>query len=109
MPIAASSAPALVVPPSLVPRPAAGFPLDTGAAGLPLVALADQRSSAFESDDSAGRERLLLEDSQWKRTRSTESARRSPAVLGPKSQPHLAGDFGSEDPASDPLVSFKGL
>jgi hypothetical protein len=50
---------------------------------------------------------LLLEDSQSVGTRTTDSARRSAAVLGPKSQPHLPGDFGSEDPANDPIARFK--
>jgi ELWxxDGT repeat protein len=102
VPVAASTAPALVVPPSSIPGPAAGLPLDLGAAGLSLAVLADQRSGTVRSADSAGRELLLLEGSQSLGTATTESARRSPALLGPKSQPHLPGDFGSEDPASDP-------
>jgi ELWxxDGT repeat protein len=105
VPAAASAAPALVDSPLVVPGPAAGFPLDTGAAGFSLAALADQRSGAFESGDSAGRERLLLENSQSVGAGTTESTRRSPAVLGPKGQPHLPGDFESEDPLA--LSRFK--
>ena len=81
--------------------------MDIGAAGLSLAALAEQRSGTVELGDSAGQEHLLLEDSQSVGPVTAESAHRSPAVLEPKSQPDLAADFGSQDPASDPLAPWK--
>jgi ELWxxDGT repeat protein len=87
---------ALVVPRLAVPGPAAGFPLDTRAAVLPVMPLSDRQPSGIASADTALRLHLLLEESLTPGTRSSESARRSPAVLGTKSQPHLPGDSWSE-------------
>jgi hypothetical protein len=97
---------ALVFSPSLVLGPAADVLLTGGAARLSPATVPEPHSGTLQSGDGAGRERLLLEDSPSVETGTTESARRSPAVLGTKGRPHLPGDPWSDDRASDPLAAF---
>ena len=86
-----------------IPGPAVDLALGGSAPGLCLAVVADQGASLSEPVDSAIRDRVLLEDSQSAGTATNESARRSPAVLGPTNQPDLAVDLWSEDLARDPL------
>jgi hypothetical protein len=104
----ASAASESVVPPFVVSGPFTDVTLTLGAAGLRAPAVANQPSSGLESADSGGRERLLLEDSRSAGTETHDSARRSPAVFGTKSQTHGLEEFWSEDPAISPLVPDTG-
>jgi ELWxxDGT repeat protein len=95
VPASASAVPALAVPPSLLRGPVAAFPLTAGDPGLSPTTLADRHSGAVESGDSAGRERLLLEDSQGIGHHTTEAAHRGPAALATKNRSRdvvLGGD-----------------
>ena len=88
---------------SLLPRSVADLPLTASAPGLQVAVVADQGASGSETSDSAIRQRLLLEDSPPAATAINESARRSPAVLGPKHGPALRDDLWSQDLARDAL------
>jgi hypothetical protein len=74
-------------------QPAAGG----SAPGLRVAVRAGQGAGVSEPGGSAIQQRLLLEDSPSVVTAANESARRRPAVLGPKNEPDLLGDLWSED------------
>ena len=87
---------------SLLPRSVADLPLTASAPGLRVAVVSRTRVPVgVRQATGAVRQRLLLEDSPPAATAINESARRSPAVLGPKHGPALRDDLWSQDLARD--------
>ena len=100
VPASAPAASALILPPLPVPDSAAGFVMDTGAAGFPLATLTDQQCSALESDDGAGHapgSRKLASVG----TGATEFARHSPAALATKRRSRGFARRGDKNESAD--------